>query len=830
MAASVALWILAVACGSPDVPSDKGPVVSVVTAADLTRQGGQNVFYIANRKPLTPSPLIKLPIGAIEPQGWLREQLERMARGMTGRLTELSRFCKAEDNAWISPEGLGHSPWEELPYWLKGFGDLGYVLQDQKLIDEARVWLDGILSSQDEDGWFGPRRNKEHHDCWPNMVALNCLQSFHEATGAPQVIPFMTRYFRWQLGIAREHLLPGSWQKIRGGDNLESIYWLYNRTGDAFLLELARVIHERTADWSAGIANWHGVNICQGFREPAEYYMQTGDPAFLAATLRNYDEVMGLYGQVPGGMFGADENCRRGYYGARQAAETCSMVEFMHSFEMLTRITADVIWADRCEEVAFNSLPPAFTPGLEALHYLTAPNMVQLDGSNKSPGLQNRGCMLAYSPHRYRCCQHNVAHGWPYFAEELWLTTPDRGLCASLYAPATVTARVGKGTGATVSIDTETDYPFGETLGFTITTPAETRFPLYLRIPGWCEAARVAVNGRLVLAQPEPGSYVKLDHLWRTGDHVELVLPMEVSTKVWKRQGNALSLHRGPLAYSLKIGERWERFTGDEAWQAHEKADLTSTSDWPAYEVFPTTPWNYGLVIDGKQPGSSVEVIRNPGPLAAQPFTPQAAPIELHVPARAIPKWTMEDGLVGALRPSPVRSAEPQTTVTLIPMGCARLRISVFPRIGDGPDANEWTVIPEPRASHCWDSDTVRALNDGIEPLSSADQEIPRLTWWDHRGSTEWVAYDFEEPRTISRSEVYWFDDSDSGYCRVPASWRLLWLDGEQWKPVKALAPYGRELNRYNQVIFETVTTRGIKLEAVLQEGFSAGILEWRLD
>jgi len=608
---------------------------------------GRNPFYDSNLQPLLPSPLIKLPIGSIHPKGWLRHQLVLMAEGFTGHLPELSPWCQLQGSAWSSPDGEGAYGWEELPYWLKGFGDLGYVLRDDRIITETRRWIEAVLSSQEPDGCFGPRANKANRDLWPNMIMLNVLQSLYEATGDRRVLPFMTRYFQWQSTLPREQLLPDNWehpliwQKVRGGDNLESIYWLYNRTGERWLLELARRVHERTADWTGGIPSWHGVNICQGFREPAEYYQQSHDVRHLEATERNYETVMGLYGQVPGGMFGADENCRPGYADPRQAAETCSMVESMLSNEMLLKITGNPVYAERCEEIAFNSLPAAMTPEMKGLHYLTAPNMVQLDRESKAPLLQNGGNMLAYDPHSYRCCQHNVSHGWPYYAENLWMATQGNGLAAVLYAASEVEARVGDGT--TVRIVEETDYPFGETVEFKLSAPRPVSFPLLLRIPSWCRDARVYVNKHLEDGQPSPLSYVVVERTWRDGDTIRLELPMQVRVTTWTRNKNAVSVHRGPLTFSLKIGERWVRYGG--------------TDKWPAYEVYPTTPWNYGLILDAKDPARGFEVRRRVGPLPDQPFSVDDAPIELNAKARRIPEWQLErNGLVGALPESPVRS------------------------------------------------------------------------------------------------------------------------------------------------------------------------------
>jgi hypothetical protein len=637
-------------------------------------------LYTSNRAPLAPSPLIKLPIGSIVPSGLVKNMLELEAGGMTGHLAEISKWCKFDGNAWSDPTGMGHSGWEELPYWLKGYGDLGYVLRDETIIGESKKWIEQILKSQDPDGWFGPKGLKTSlkgkPDLWPNMIVLNILQSYYEYTADPRIIPFMTNYFRWELNCPDSLFLAGYWPVVRAGDNIESVYWVYNRTGEAWLLDVAKRLHEHTADWTGGIPTWHGVNISQGFREPAIYSMQAKDPSFLKATQRNYDTVMALYGQVPGGMFAADENARVGHDDPRGGAETCTMVEFMHSFEMLTAMTGDPLWADRCEEVAYNSFPSALTPDMKALHYITSPNAVLLDKENKAPGLENDGTMLSYSPYAtYRCCQHNVAHGWPYFAENLWLATADGGLCASLYGSNTVKAKVGSGT--MVTIEEQTDYPFSSSIRMNVKIESSVQFPLYLRVPRWSKGASVKINGRPVKVEAAPLSYIVLDRTWKSGDKISLDLPMGLSVRRWTANKNAASVDYGPLTFSLKIGEQWKRYGGTDA--------------WPEKELYPTTPWNYGLVLDEKDPVGAFKVVKKKGPIAHQPFTPDSAPIELVAKARKISAWTTDStGLVCALQPSPVASSEQTETVTLIPMGCARLRISAFPVIGNGPEAHAW--------------------------------------------------------------------------------------------------------------------------------------------
>jgi hypothetical protein len=654
----------------------------VAVAVDRPATATRNAHYVSNRAPLAPQAFVKLPIGSVKPGGWLRENLVRQADGLAGNLGQISVWLTKKNNAWLSADGTGEWGWEELPYWLKGYGDMAYLLGRPEMRAETKVWIEGTLSSQRPNGDFGPVvRRKGKRDLWAQMLMLFCLQSAYEHAPDPRILTLMTRYFKWQLTLPDEDFLEDYWENSRGGDNLYSVYWLYNRTGEPWLLDLATKIDRNTANWRqmGNLPNWHNVNVAQCFREPATYALQSGNKADLAATYANFRLIRQRYGQVPGGMWGGDENSRPGYTDPRQAIETCGMVEQMASDELLFQFTGDPLWAENCEDVAFNTLPAAFMPDYRSLRYLTAPNMVVSDAKNHAPGIQNDGPYLMMNPFSSRCCQHNHGNGWAYYAENAWLATPDNGLAAVFFGENEVSAKVADG--QPVTIRQQTHYPFEEQIRLTLQTAKPVRFPLYLRVPTWCAAPKLRVNGQPVTVSVKPGQYLKVTHLWRSGDRVTLDLPMRLTVRRWTANANSASVNYGPLTFSLKIQEAYRKENSattaqhDSGWQP--SAD---PSKWPAYEIFPGSAWNYGLVLPAAKPETAFRVVKRPWPADNFPFTPPSAPIELRATARRLPGWGLDQyGLCATLPPSPVKTDAPAEEVTLVPMGAARLRISAFP-------------------------------------------------------------------------------------------------------------------------------------------------------
>jgi beta-L-arabinofuranosidase (glycosyl hydrolase family 127)/glycosyl hydrolase family 127 (putative beta-L-arabinofuranosidase) len=625
---------------------------------------------VSNRAPLAPNAFNLLPLTVVKPKGWLRRQLEIQAAGLGGHLDEFWPDLGPE-SAWLGGTGEG---WERGPYFLDGLLPLAYLLDDPKLKAKAQRWIDWTLNNQRTDGAIGPPKNT---DWWPNMIMLKVLTQYHEATGDPRVLSFMTRYFAYQASKMSEVPLK-EWAIYRWQDEVLSVLWLYNRTGDAKLLDLARRLHEHGFDWRGQFANFrytdkvtnadaklntHVVNNAMALKASAIWSLVSRSAADRGAA-RHQLETMDRYHLLPGGVHSGDE-----HYAGRspsQGTELCAVVEGMFSVEHLLAVLGEPALGDRLEKMAYNALPGAFDGNMWAHQYDQQPNQVLCSLRPRqwtTNGPESN--LFGLEPH-FGCCTANFHQGWPKLVSSLWMATPGGGLVAAAYAPSEVRTTVPGGVDVTVAEDT--DYPFREIVRLTLTPTREVTFPLLLRIPAWAAGAELTVNGA---AQPgvRPGTFHRVQRTWKPGDRVQLRLPMRVRASRWFNESTALE--RGPLVFSLKIGEDWRQIT-----QGMKNPARPPAKDW---EVHPTTPWNYGLAIgdEGEPPGIEVEE----RPIGSAPFSPAGAPVELRVKGRRLSEWVVVEGSAAAPPRSPAASSAPLETLTLIPYGSAKLRITAFPRV-----------------------------------------------------------------------------------------------------------------------------------------------------
>ena len=634
---------------------------------------------VRNRAPLASSAFYPLPLGSIRPQGWLLRQLHIQASGLSGHLDETWADV-GPNSGWLG--GTGES-WERGPYFLDGLIPLAYLLDDAGLKAKAQKYVNWTLEHQQPNGMIGPASND---DWWPRIVMLKVLTQYQELTGDPRVIPLMDRYFRYQLRALPTRPLR-DWGKFRWQDELLSVLWLYNRTGSAYLIDLAKLLKQQGHDWQAQYADFqykqritaeyikleeggglkdlalstHGVNNGQAVKAGPVWSMVSGQPQDRAAVLKMIAELDKYHG-LPNGMFSCDEHLAG--TDPSQGSELCTVVEYMFSLEQSLAIIGDASLGDKLERLAFNALPGTFTDDMWAHQYNQEPNQVECSLHHKPWTTDGPESNLYGLEPNFGCCTANFHQGWPKFANSLFFLsgahggTEEDGLVAAVYAPSEVTTSIRD---TPVQVIEETDYPFRGTVRFTIRPAVQLRFPMRFRIPAWAMGTTIVVNGQAE-AEPAPGAFAVIDRVWHAGDRVELTFPMAPRVSHWFR--DSVAAERGPLVFSYGIGESWVKLR-----------DREMTADW---QVFPTTPWNYALSLNTAADQHSIAVQESV--VGDGPFTREHAPVSLSVKARRVDAWRAEDGVADAIAQSPVASDAPEETITLIPYAAAKLRITAFPQ------------------------------------------------------------------------------------------------------------------------------------------------------
>ncbi|HLJ54430.1 MAG TPA: glycoside hydrolase family 127 protein [Chthonomonadaceae bacterium] len=739
----------------------------------------------------------------------------------TGRVANFERAANALKGEPTDGKLPGY-PFDDTDIYkvIEGASYCMSVQPDPKLDAYVDGLIAKIAAAQEPDGYLYPARtiNPAHPHSWSGRERWQNEQiQSHELYDLGHLYEAAVAHFQatgkrslLNLALKSADLLdrtfgPGKRAIWPGHEIVEmGLAKLYRATGEERYLKLAKFMidsrgpgtgpgsgseynqsHKRIVDQTEAVG--HAVRAAYLYSGVADVAALTGDPAYVKAIDAIWDNAVGKKLYITGGIgaTGAGEAFGRNYELPNMSAycETCAAVGNDYWNERLFLLHADARYVDVLERTLYNGLISGVSLDGKSFFY---PNPLE------SVGQHQRSPWFGVA-----CCPGNITRFLASVPGYVYAKQPG-AIYVNLYAAGT--AQIALSAGRRVEVVQKTEYPWSGDVALTVNPEHSGRFAVCLRIPSWARnepvpgdlyrfvdksaaTATVRVNGKPMPLTLDKG-YVRLDRTWRRGDTVSLTLPMPVrriaaNDAVVADRGR-VALQRGPIVYCLEAPDNPDR----------RVRNLMLSDSQPLTAAFKPDLLRGVEVIEGRAHSLSRD---GAGGVTKreQPFT-------------AIPYYAWANRGRGEME---VWIADTEASARPLPYPTLASTSRVRTSGGTNP----------------------RAINDQAEPLSSGDESNPFFHWWPKKGTTEWVEYTFEKPATVSGCELYWFDDTGRGECRVPASWRILYRDGDAWKPVEAAGPYETALNRYNRVTFKPVATSALRLEVTLKPGWSAGIQEWRV-
>ncbi len=619
----------------------------------------------------------KIKITNIHPQGWIKEFLLRQKSGLTGNIkvagypynTKMwaTEKIKGSQKAWW--------PYEQTAYYIDGVNRLGYLLDDDSLLNIAKVQTQYVLDHINTKTGRVSTNLQDRWERWPYAPFFRTFMTDYEVTGDKKIVKALHKhYLTFTANDFADDLELA---------NVEEICWLYGITKDKELLDMAEEAYKlfksdiKYRNRSEGgiekdiqfgtdrIPDMHGVVYLELVKIPAILYSYTGNKKYLNEA-ENGIAKMEKHHMLISGLPSSTEH----FKGISDLAghETCNTAVFPHTYGYLLRINGNAKLGDKIERAVFNAGIGSVTKDFKSHQYFSAPNQTLATLESNLYG--HNPARMAFAPgHDVECCTGNVNRFMPYYAEQMWLSAPGNGLVASLYGPSSVSAKVGKNK-TEIEIEEETNYPFSETINFIINTERKVSFPFILRIPEWTDFPKIEINGEEINSEIAPGTFFTIEREFSDGDIISLKIPMKVKISNWPN--NQVGVERGPLVFSYSIPKKTNTIKDYER----------STENFPAFEMQPDGFWNYAL-----SPSNGEINVENTE-VKGYPWDEGNSPIKIKMPVKKVINWKMEkvadDMIKHDVYKTPAIPQSPELNdeveyVELVPYGSTTLRITVFP-------------------------------------------------------------------------------------------------------------------------------------------------------
>ena len=686
------------------------------------------------------------------------------------------------------------------------------VVPDPKL----EAYVDGLVgkiaAAQEPDGylyttrtidplhphpWAGTKRwEKEEvlsHELYNLGHLYEAAVAYYQATGKRQLLDVALRTANLldsTFGPGKQTIWPGHQIAEMG------LVKLYRTSGESRYLNLAKFLLDSRGNGSAynqsdipivqqKDAVGHAVRATYMYSGIADVAALTGNESYVGAIDRLWESVAGRKMYITGGIgsTAAGEAFGSDYELPNMSAynETCAAIGNDYWNERLFLLHADARYIDVMERTLYNGLISGVSLDGKSFFY---PNPLESSGQHeRSPWF---GCA---------CCPGNITRFLASVPGYVYAQQGDH-LYINLFVGNTADIQMDR---TTVHVAQETRYPWDGAVKITVTPKETGDFTVHVRIPGWARnqasptglyafadksdaPAVLRVNGRPVSLDIQKG-YAGISRQWKAGDVIELNLPMPVR-RVLAHDAVAadrgrVALQRGPIVFCAE----WPDNPGGHV------RNLVLPRNAVLKAVFRPELLKGIVQISGSGTALILDkdgkVERKPQLITAIPYYAWAhrGPGEMLV-------WLPESDAAG--RPLPVPTIASTSSVTA----------SVAKNTG--------------------------AIRDGEIPRASREHNpYGDFDWSPKAGTTEWVQYTFAKASRISSTAVYWID---SGDCKLPKSWRVLYQDGTSWKPVENRDPYATAPDRFNQVTFAPVVATGLRLEVAQEPEHTAGIHEWKVE